>query len=237
MAPVPDSLSALPIDWPAATLLGRAWIPGSPGGPSPISVRPDGTVVDLAHIVPTVSAWLERIDVASAVHSAQGTSIGKIEALLANSHPQPDPTRPWLLAPCASAQPIGVIDQPTQGQRVSGVVKVSGWVLDFNAIDKIELLVDGTFANRADTNLPRADVLEVFPTYFNSATPNPGYVSSFLANPLSNGPHAISIRVTESSPRTPVAECPPVNPAKYTLRSPSACSSVTRDERTGRSPE
>src|SRR5438876_1147792 len=100
MAPVPDSLSALPIDWPAATLLGRAWIPGSPGGPSPISVRPDGTVVDLAHIVPTVSAWLERIDVASAVHSAQGTSIGKIEALLANSHPQPDPTRPWLLAPC-----------------------------------------------------------------------------------------------------------------------------------------
>ena len=80
----------------------------------------------------------------------------------------------WLLAPCASAQPIGVIDQPTAGQTVSGVVKVSGWVLDFNAIDKIELLVDGTFANRADTNLPRADVLEVFPTYFNSATPNPG---------------------------------------------------------------
>jgi hypothetical protein len=110
----------------------------------------------------------------------------------------------WLLAPCASAQPIGVIDQPTQGQRVSGVVKVTGWVLDFNAIDKIELLVDGAFANRADTNLPRADVLEVFPTYVNSATPNPGYVSSFLANPLPDGPHTISIRVTESSQATTI---------------------------------
>ncbi len=110
----------------------------------------------------------------------------------------------WLLAPCASAQPIGVIDQPTPGQRVSGVVKVTGWVLDFNAIDKIELLVDGTLANRADTNLPRADVLEVFPTYFNSATPNPGYVSSFLASRFPDGAHAITIRVTESSQVTTI---------------------------------
>jgi hypothetical protein len=110
----------------------------------------------------------------------------------------------WLLAPCASAQPIGVIDQPTQGQTVSGVVKVSGWVLDFNAIDKIELLVDGTFANRADTNLPRADVLEVFPNYFNSATPNPGYVSSFLASRFPNGPHTVAVRVTESSQVTTI---------------------------------
>jgi hypothetical protein len=110
----------------------------------------------------------------------------------------------WLLAPCASAQPIGVIDQPTQGQRVSGVVKVSGWVLDFNQVDKIELLVDGTLANRADTNLPRADVLEVFPTYFNSATPNPGYVSSFLASRFPDGPHTIAIRVTESSQVTTI---------------------------------
>jgi hypothetical protein len=112
----------------------------------------------------------------------------------------------WLLAPRASAQPIGVIDQPRQGQTVSGVVKVSGWVLDFNAIDKIELLVDGTLANRADTNLPRADVLEVFPTYFNSATPNPGYVTSFLVSPslFPDGPHLITIRVTESSQATTI---------------------------------
>ena len=106
------------------------------------------------------------------------------------------------LAPSISAQPIGVIDQPTQGQTVSGVVKVTGWVLDFNAIDRVELLVDGTFANRADTNLPRADVLEVFPTYANSANPNPGFVTSFLASRYPNGAHALTIRVTESSQST-----------------------------------
>jgi hypothetical protein len=119
---------------------------------------------------------------------------------------------PWLvallfvgagsIATSVSAQPIGVIDQPTQGQRVSGVVKVTGWVLDFNAIDKIELLVDGTFANRADTSLPRADVLEVFPTYANSATPHPGFVTSFLASRFADGAHSISIRVTEASQAT-----------------------------------
>jgi len=109
----------------------------------------------------------------------------------------------WLFAAReVSAQPIGVIDQPTGGQTVSGVVKVTGWVLDFNQLDKVELLVDGTVVNRADTNLPRADVLEVFPTYVNSATPNPGFVSSFLANRFANGPHAISVRVTEASQAT-----------------------------------
>lgn len=107
-----------------------------------------------------------------------------------------------LLAPSISAQPIGVIDQPTQGQRVSGVVKVTGWVLDFNAIDRVELFVDGVLANRADTNLPRADVLEVFPSYANSANPRPGFVSSFLASRFSNGAHAISIRVTEANQAT-----------------------------------
>jgi hypothetical protein len=107
-----------------------------------------------------------------------------------------------LISPSIFAQPIGVIDQPTQGQHVSGVVKVTGWVLDFNAVDKVELLVDGAFANRADTNLPRADVLEVFPNYYNSATPNPGFVSSFLARRFANGPHALTIRVTESSQST-----------------------------------
>jgi len=104
-----------------------------------------------------------------------------------------------LIAPVALAQPIGAIDQPVQGQRVSGVVKVTGWVLDFNRVDKIELFVDGAFANRADIGLPRADVLEVFPTYANSATPNPGFVSSFLASRFSSGSHAITIRVTESN--------------------------------------
>ncbi|MEX0880010.1 MAG: hypothetical protein WEB59_04665 [Thermoanaerobaculia bacterium] len=106
----------------------------------------------------------------------------------------------WFLAGRAGAQPIGGIDFPSDGQTVTGVVRVSGFVLDFNTVDRIELLVDGILVNRADMNLPRPDVLEIFPTYVNSATPNPGFLTSFLARGVfSDGPHAVSIRVTESA--------------------------------------
>ncbi len=106
----------------------------------------------------------------------------------------------WLLAKGAGAQPIGGIDFPTEGQTVTGVVRVSGFVLDFRSVDRIELLVDDVLVNRADMNLPRPDVLEIFPTYVNSATPNPGFLSAFLARGVfSDGPHAVSIRVTESN--------------------------------------
>ena len=92
--------SALPSDWTSATLLGRAWIPGEHAGPSPITVRSDGGVVDLATAAPTVSAWLERSDLAVALRSTSGTPIGTIDALLANSRPDFDPAKPRLLAPC-----------------------------------------------------------------------------------------------------------------------------------------
>jgi hypothetical protein len=106
----------------------------------------------------------------------------------------------WILAKGAGAQPIGAIDFPVEGQTVAGIVRVSGFVLDFRTVDRIELLVDDVLVNRADMNLPRPDVLEIFPTYFNSATPNPGFLTSFLARGhYSDGPHAVSIRVTESA--------------------------------------
>jgi Bacterial Ig domain len=106
----------------------------------------------------------------------------------------------WLLAKTAGAQPIGGIDYPADGQTVSGIVRVSGFVLDFNTVDRVELLVDGVLVNRADMNLPRPDVLEIFPTYVGSATPNPGFLTSFLARGVyDDGPHAIAIRVTESA--------------------------------------
>ncbi len=92
--------SALPSDWSNATLLGRAWIPGNPAGPSPIAVQPDGTVIDLGQVLPTVSTWLEREELAAAIHGAKGRAIGSIDALLANSRPDGDRSQPHLLAPC-----------------------------------------------------------------------------------------------------------------------------------------
>jgi fumarylacetoacetate (FAA) hydrolase family protein len=95
-----SALVALPSDWKTSTLLGRAWLPGNPGGPAPITVRPDGAVIDLSAIAPTASAWLERDDLAAAMRAAAGPSVGRIDALLANSRSDFDAGALRLLAPC-----------------------------------------------------------------------------------------------------------------------------------------
>jgi len=92
--------ATLPSDWKTSTLLGRAWLPGNPGGPSPITVRSDGTVIDLSAIAPTASAWLERDDLAPALRAAGGPAVGTVAALLANSRSDFDAAAARLLAPC-----------------------------------------------------------------------------------------------------------------------------------------
>src|SRR5262249_4050759 len=105
-----------------------------------------------------------------------------------------------LVARHAGAQPIGGIDYPADGQTVSGIVRVSGFVLDFGGIDKIELLVGGVLVNPAHISLPPPHRLENFPTYVGSATANPGFLTAFLARGVyDGGPHSISIRATESA--------------------------------------
>ena len=109
-------------------------------------------------------------------------------------------TAVWLLAHAAGAQPIGGIDFPLDGSTVSGIVRVSGFVLDFRAIDRIDLFVDGNPVNHAETGLPRPDVLEIFPTYFNSPTARPGFVTSFLSRGnLTDGPHTVQIMAKEAA--------------------------------------
>jgi fumarylacetoacetate (FAA) hydrolase family protein len=89
----------LPADWREATLLGRAWLPGAPAGPSPVAVRPNGDVVDLATTEPTMSQLLARTDRVALARTAPGKVIGTIEALLANSGDGRNAGRPALLAP------------------------------------------------------------------------------------------------------------------------------------------
>ena len=93
------TLESLPADWRDATLLGRAWLPGTPAGPSPVAVRPNGDVVDLATIEPTVSQLLARTDRVAVTKSAPGKVIGTVGALLANSGDGRDAGKPYLLAP------------------------------------------------------------------------------------------------------------------------------------------
>ena len=93
------TLENLPADWREATLVGRAWLPGPHPGPSPVAVRPNGDVVDLATVEPTLSQLLARTDRVAIARSAPGNVVGTVAALLANSGDGRNSEKPFLLAP------------------------------------------------------------------------------------------------------------------------------------------
>ena len=91
------ALAHLPADLPDALLVGRVWR-NDVNGPSVVVVR-KGEVFDITAAVPTVSDLLDRDDVLAFAHSAQGESLGRVEALIetALSGDQSAPVR--LIAP------------------------------------------------------------------------------------------------------------------------------------------
>ncbi|MBH3428063.1 fumarylacetoacetate hydrolase family protein [Pseudomonas alkylphenolica] len=90
--------NTLPDDGLAGTLIGRAWIPGTVAGPSPIVLRTDG-VFDLSARFATLSELLEQEAPLQALRSTPGTFVCSVESLLANTGAHADPARPHLLAP------------------------------------------------------------------------------------------------------------------------------------------
>jgi fumarylacetoacetate (FAA) hydrolase family protein len=90
----------LPEDAAHATLIGRAHVPGSPSGPSPVLVDPQH-VYDLSCLASTCAELLSRADAADAVKGGLAKPIGKLADVLNNSDADKrDPQRPYLLAPC-----------------------------------------------------------------------------------------------------------------------------------------
>ena len=91
---------ALPVDADNATLIGRAWLPGT-NGPAIVVVK-DGSIYDLSPVAVTASGLLNLDDPVAAVRQADGLSrVGSVDDLLSNSALDTRDSRtPWLLAPC-----------------------------------------------------------------------------------------------------------------------------------------
>lgn len=90
--------NSLPHDWQRATLVGRVWLPGERGGPAVVVIR-DGEVLDCSAHFPTLSLLLDTDKPLHSVREINGTSLGSIHDLLANSGEQRDLAKPYLLAP------------------------------------------------------------------------------------------------------------------------------------------
>ena len=88
----------LPEDRDRAVLVGRAWLPGAPGGPAVVTVRGD-RVVDITGCAPTCSELLNRPSACAMVRNAAGRDIGSLADIIAASVPAAGGAVPSLLAP------------------------------------------------------------------------------------------------------------------------------------------
>ena len=66
---------------------------------------------------------------------------------------------------------FGFIDRPYGGERTYGVTPVSGWALDAEGIDHIEIYLDGHDVGTANFGFPRADISSFYPGYPDSVAP------------------------------------------------------------------
>src|SRR5712672_4481555 len=88
----------LPTDGTNGALVGRVWLPRSKG-PAVVAVRDDG-VFDVTSRFPTVSLLAEEDDPALALGKVDGTLVGDLDRIAANTPPDGrDAGKPWLLAP------------------------------------------------------------------------------------------------------------------------------------------
>ena len=95
-----DPETCLPEDGCAGTLVGRAWVPGNPPGPSVVIVRNDG-VFDISRTAATCAELMEADDPAAVARAAEAPArLGATDEVLANSVAGPrDSTRPHFLTP------------------------------------------------------------------------------------------------------------------------------------------
>jgi fumarylacetoacetate (FAA) hydrolase family protein len=99
LEPILVRAHVLPENASDAILVGRAWIPGAPGGPSPVLLRED-LVLDLSPLAPTVAQLFEREGLADEISGLDGLPyVGSVDALLAASAAPASTSQAHFLAP------------------------------------------------------------------------------------------------------------------------------------------
>jgi len=116
-----SSSSVLPQDSEVATLVGRAWLPGRSGGPTPVALR-EGSLYDLSRVTATSSSLLNAANplrlVRDAIARGWAKPVADVDAAIENSqYDRRDPTGAYILAPC-----------DLQAVRACGVTFVSSMV-------------------------------------------------------------------------------------------------------------
>ncbi len=100
--------------------------------------------------------------------------------------------------PAQAAVPFGVFEGLPNGQNAGGgILPLTGWALDDDGIERVEIYVNGVIAGIADIEQNRPDVQILYPGYPDSAASGFGFLldSSLYLNDL----FTINARVTSNS--------------------------------------
>jgi hypothetical protein len=92
--------------------------------------------------------------------------------------------------------PLGELELPGSNQPMNGVFPVTGWALDDESIDFVEIMVDGLAMGNAVTGVHRPDVAHRFPT--NPNAEYSGFVRMLNTTSLNNGIHVLAVRVVDN---------------------------------------
>lgn len=92
---------------------------------------------------------------------------------------------------------IGAIDYPVIGLVYGGLIKVSGWAIDFQGVAAVLIYVDGNLVNFAYTGTPRPDIESEYPSY--PAVLNSGWFNYLDTTQFSNGIRQLSVAVIDNS--------------------------------------
>jgi Bacterial Ig domain len=92
---------------------------------------------------------------------------------------------------------VGDIDLPQNGLLYHGVVTTSGWALDFNGVQSVQILVDGNPVGFAAYGFARPDIFQLsyYPGFPNVAAP--GWQFQLDTTKLNNGEHFLDVVVTD----------------------------------------
>ena len=91
---------------------------------------------------------------------------------------------------------IGQIDYPVIGLTYGGLIKVSGWAIDFQGVAAIIIYVDGNIVNFGYYGTPRPDIRSDYPSY--PSVLNSGWFNYIDTTQLSNGVHQLSVAVVDN---------------------------------------
>lgn len=94
--------------------------------------------------------------------------------------------------------PFGNVDYPEPDSSVSanGVLQIEGWALDDNAVDHVDVLIDGLQIRQAVMGIYRADVAAYYPD--NTHALVSGFLLYFDSTRLTNGVHTVTVKAVDN---------------------------------------